>query len=149
MISDEHTYARSGPVRRAMCCIKHTGNRIFKPLSGSFRRDMSLTFKHDVPYSHSTNTVINRRASPRLLTEQDASVLFRVSPRSLRTARKQGRLTAVRIGRCVRYTIDDLQAFLDCCREFETPAHATHRHKSVVRNCTTKPRTFSSRRAGR
>ena len=56
-----------------------------------------------------------------LLTEQEAAEALRVCTRTLRQARKDGRLTYVLIGRCVRYTMDDLESFIAVSRQDTMP----------------------------
>lgn len=57
-----------------------------------------------------------------MLTEQEAAEALRVCTRTLRQARKDGRLTFVLIGRCVRYTPEDLEAFVAMSRQDHQPA---------------------------
>jgi len=53
----------------------------------------------------------------RLLTEPEAAEAMRVCPRTLRKARQDGKLTYVLIGRAVRYTMDDLDAFIAASKQ--------------------------------
>lgn len=48
-----------------------------------------------------------------LLTEVEAAKALRLSQRTLRKARNDGLLRYILIGRAVRYTMDDLQAYID------------------------------------
>ena len=61
-----------------------------------------------------------------LLTEAEAAERLRVCQRTLREARKDGRLHYVLLGRSVRYTIDDLESFIASNRKVNPP-------------CTVKP----------
>lgn len=51
-----------------------------------------------------------------LLTETEAAQRLRLSTRTLRKARGEGKLRYVLIGRAVRYTEDDLTSFIDSLR---------------------------------
>ena len=64
----------------------------------------------------------NPHAMTALLTEREAAEALRVCARTLRQARKDGRLTYVLIGRCVRYTPADLEAFVAMSRQDHQPA---------------------------
>lgn len=63
---------------------------------------------------------------PILLTETEAAAALRLSPRTLRKARADGQLRYVLIGRAVRYTMADLESFVDTLRQVQpqcsTPA---------------------------
>jgi excisionase family DNA binding protein len=59
--------------------------------------------------------------APALLTEAEAAEALRLCARTLRKARHEGLLPYVRIGRTVRYTPEDLQAFLAANRRIDTP----------------------------
>ena len=75
-----------------------------------------------------------------LLTEPQAAAHLAVCPRTLRKARQQGQLTYVLIGRAVRYTLDDLAAFVDSHRQEPTPCRPAapapksrqQRHSGVI-----------------
>lgn len=56
-----------------------------------------------------------------LLTESEAAERLSVCPRTLRKARQEGELRFVLIGRAVRYTIDDLESFVDRHRKVNQP----------------------------
>lgn len=61
-----------------------------------------------------------------LLTELQAADQLALCPRTLRKARQRGDLPYVLIGRAVRYTPDDLQAFIDRnrqCPSTDEPVH--------------------------
>lgn len=47
-----------------------------------------------------------------LLTENELAEMFKISTRSLRKARQNGSLPHVRLGRLVRYRVEDVQAFV-------------------------------------
>ncbi len=51
-----------------------------------------------------------------LLTEEEAAQCLRVCPRTLRKERQAGRLPYVLIGRCVRYSPEDLESFIESAR---------------------------------
>ena len=59
-----------------------------------------------------------------LLTEAEAAEALRLSTRTLRKARSEGRLSYVLIGRCVRYTMSDLEGFIQAHTMTETIATA-------------------------
>ncbi|WP_298290265.1 helix-turn-helix domain-containing protein [Novosphingobium sp.] len=88
-----------------------------------------------------------------LLTEEEAAQRLRLSPRTLRKARGQGKLHYVLIGRAVRYTEDDLTSFIDSLR---TVQPACPKKPETTRNARTKGRgagaqiiPFTERNAGR
>ncbi len=56
-----------------------------------------------------------------LLTEAEAADRLRLCQRTLRKARQQGLLHYVLIGRAVRYTVADLESFIDALRQ-QVPA---------------------------
>lgn len=56
-----------------------------------------------------------------LLTETEAAERLRLSVRFLRKARQDGSLRYVLIGRAVRYTLDDLESFVDSHRRVSPP----------------------------
>lgn len=69
-----------------------------------------------------------------LLTEAEAAERLRLCQRTLRNARREGKLRYVLIGRAVRYTEDDLKNFIDSLRTVQPacppnpkPARSTHR----------------------
>lgn len=62
--------------------------------------------------------------APALLTEPEAAEALRLSTRTLRKARSEGRLTYVLIGRAVRYTMADLADFIEAHAMTETVANA-------------------------
>lgn len=61
--------------------------------------------------------------APALLTEAEAAEALRLCTRTLRKARQEGRLTYVLIGRAVRYTMSDLQQFIEASRQDTGPCH--------------------------
>lgn len=68
-----------------------------------------------------------------LLTKSEAAKCLRLSTRTLRKARRDGAIYYVLIGRAVRYTIDDLESFIDLLRQVQPqcpqplPVKATRR----------------------
>ena len=81
---------------------------------------------------------------PALLTEPEAAEALRVCTRTLRKARQDGRLTYVLIGRSVRYTMEDLQSFIEASRQDAQPC------EKPTRRVTARPRgkivPFTARR---
>ena len=73
-----------------------------------------------------------------LLTEPEAAARLRLSARVLRQARQEGLLRYILRGRSVRYTIADLESYIDQLRQVQPPC-STPVH--------TKPRA-QGRRAG-
>lgn len=59
-----------------------------------------------------------------LLTEAEAASCLRVCPRVLRRARQEGNLHFVLIGRSVRYTVEDLESFVERQRKVSAPCPA-------------------------
>ena len=72
--------------------------------------------------------------APALLTETEAAEALRLCPRTLRKARQEGRLTYVLIGRAVRYTMRDLESFIEASRQDATPCRTPTRRTTVKRN---------------
>lgn len=60
-------------------------------------------------------------SAPALLTEPEAAEALKVCTRTLRKARNDGRLTYVLIGRAVRYTMSDLESFIEASRQDAPP----------------------------
>lgn len=56
-----------------------------------------------------------------LLTESEAADRLRLSTRTLRSARRDGVLRCILIGRAVRYTVADLESFVDQLRQVQPP----------------------------
>jgi len=56
---------------------------------------------------------------PALLTEAQAATHLAVCQRTLRKARQQGRLRFVLIGRAIRYTLPDLDQFIEASSQQE------------------------------
>lgn len=54
-----------------------------------------------------------------LLTEAEAAKALRLSTRTLRKARHDGQLRYILIGRAIRYTMDDLQTYIDSLGKVE------------------------------
>jgi len=59
-----------------------------------------------------------------LLTEPEAAEALQVCARMLREARKAGELRYVLIGRSVRYTLEDLESYVDSRRQVSSPCPA-------------------------
>lgn len=70
-----------------------------------------------------------------LLTEAEAAEALRLCPRTLRKARQEGKLSYVLIGRAVRYTMRDLESFIEASRQ-------------DTRSCERPTRTNARRRTG-
>ncbi len=56
-------------------------------------------------------------SGPLLVSAREAARLLSVSDRTLWTLSHNGRLPRVTIGRAVRYSVDDLQAFIAASKE--------------------------------
>lgn len=54
-----------------------------------------------------------------LLTEAEAAERLRVCTRTLRKARHAGLLHYVLIGRAIRYTLPDLESYIECLRQVQ------------------------------
>ena len=48
-----------------------------------------------------------------LLTQAETCKLLKISPRSLRRLRQQGKVRTTRIGRLIRFHLDDLVSFVN------------------------------------
>jgi excisionase family DNA binding protein len=60
-----------------------------------------------------TNTLNSRSALPRLLVSpREAARMLAISERTLFSLRKAGAIPAVQVGRAVRYSMDELQAWI-------------------------------------
>jgi excisionase family DNA binding protein len=64
-----------------------------------------------------------------LLTETEAADRLRLCPRTLRKARKAGTLPYVLIGRAIRYTLTDLESYIEALRRQATPCIAPAKPK--------------------
>jgi hypothetical protein len=62
-----------------------------------------------------------------LLTEEEAAQILRVCPRTLRKERKAGRLACHLIGRAIRYTLDDLNTYIEGARQCPSTAEKAPR----------------------
>jgi len=71
--------------------------------------------------------------APALLTETEAAEALRLCPRTLRKARQEGRLTYILIGRAVRYTMSDLESFIEASRQDSQPCRQPMHRSSVKR----------------
>ncbi|WP_082370375.1 helix-turn-helix domain-containing protein [Novosphingobium sp. ST904] len=68
-----------------------------------------------------------------LLTEAEAAARLRVCTRTLRKARQNGLLHYVLIGRAIRYTMSDLESYIERLRQVQPtcpPRHPTRRSTS-------------------
>lgn len=81
-----------------------------------------------------------------LLTEPEAAEALRLSTRTLRKARSEGRLTYVLIGRSVRYTMDDLASFIEASRQDAQPCDKHTRRQTTARPRNGKIVPFTARR---
>lgn len=72
-----------------------------------------------------------------LLTEPEAAEALHLCTRTLRKARQQGKLAYILIGRSVRYTMDDLNRFIEASRQ-----------DAGVCKRTTPRRTIANRKSG-
>lgn len=74
-------------------------------------------------------------SQPLLLTETEAAEALRLSARTLRKARTDGRLRYILIGRAVRYTMEDLESFIESLRQGQVQcAKTTSRSAARRRN---------------
>lgn len=84
---------------------------------------------------------------PRLFTEAEAAEALRLCERTLRKARQDGRLSYILVGRAVRYTSDDLEAFIARSRQDNECRERQPVHRSNVgRTGTARIVPFSMRR---
>lgn len=84
--------------------------------------------------------------APALLTEPEAAEALRLSTRTLRKARSEGKLTYVLIGRSVRYTAEDLASFIEASRQDAQPCEKPTRNQTTVRPRSGKILPFTARR---
>ncbi len=73
------------------------------------------------PAAHPEQSSQQAEQSKGLLTEDQAAAHLALCPRTLRKARQSGTLSYVLIGRAVRYTLADLDQFIDNHRRKEAP----------------------------
>lgn len=86
--------------------------------------------------------------APALLTEAEAAKALHLCPRTLRKERKAGRLRYVKVGRAIRYSPDDLAAFIDASRQCN--AHSpVEPPKPTLRQRSGKVIPFSERERNR
>lgn len=84
-----------------------------------------------------------------LFTEAQAAAHLSLCPRTLRKAREAGDLTYVLFGRAIRYTLADLEAFIDSRRTRSTPCTQPSPIKTKAqprRNCGQVIVPFTARR---
>jgi len=60
---------------------------------------------------------MNDTITPRLVTVRQAAAYLAISERKLWSLSKENRLTAVKIDRCIRYDVGDLDAFINAAKE--------------------------------
>ena len=82
---------------------------------------------------------------PELLTEAEVAQALKLHPRTLRKARQVGGLPHVRIGRCVRYTIEDLTAFLAAATVANDPLDQPARRRTTAIRAAPTVRPFTQR----
>jgi len=70
---------------------------------------------------------------PDLWTEAEAAERLKVCARTLRTERKAGRLTYVLMRGCIRYTSDDLLAYIEGNRQCPSINEKAH-HSGGIRS---------------
>lgn len=74
--------------------------------------------------------------TPLLLTEADACQALNLCERTLRDARKSGALPYVLIGRAVRYTLTDLETFIESRRTWASTVAKTRRSGGIASRST-------------
>lgn len=84
-----------------------------------------------------------------LLTETEAAERLRLCPRTLRKARAAGLLHYVLIGRSVRYTVADLESYIDALRQKAAPCPAQTTPARTTRRKSGKIIPFTRRTAAR
>lgn len=84
---------------------------------------------------------------PPLLTENEVAEHLRVSPRTVRKYRHNGDLPHVRLGRSVRYLVDDVNAFISNLTVSNDAASPTRSTKRSVRRAAPKVVPFSQRQS--
>lgn len=86
-----------------------------------------------------------------LLTEAEAAQRLRVCTRTLRKARHSGLLHYVLIGRAVRYTLADLESYIDRLRQVQPlcPPTTSTRRSTAPTKRRGEIVPFSVRNAGR
>lgn len=83
--------------------------------------------------------------APALLTEAEAAQALSVCTRTLRKARQEGKLSYVLIGRSVRYTVSDLEAFIEASRQDAQPCEKQKVTKTIRKRQTGEIIPFSKR----
>ena len=87
-----------------------------------------------------------------LLTETDAAERLSLSTRTLRKARRDGLLPYILIGRAVRYTVDDLESYIERLRQVQSacpPVQSTRRTTAPRRSGEGVIVPFTKRSSGR
>ncbi|WP_211258284.1 helix-turn-helix domain-containing protein [Sphingomonas sanxanigenens] len=84
-----------------------------------------------------------------LLTEDEAAERLRLCSRTLRKERHAGRLPYVLIGRAVRYTISDLESFIERARQDQPACPSTGPKTRRIGNTTSSSKVvaFTARQA--
>lgn len=82
--------------------------------------------------------------APALLTEAEAAEALRVCTRTLRKARNEGKLSYVLIGRAVRYTMSDLESFIEASRQ-DRQCQREPTHRSIAKRRSGNIVPFSAR----
>lgn len=80
-----------------------------------------------------------------LLTELEAAEALRVCTRTLRKARQEGKLSYVLIGRAVRYTMSDLESFIEASRQENRPCDRQATSRTLAKRSGGKIIPFSAR----
>lgn len=81
---------------------------------------------------------------PKLLTEGEAAAILRISSRTLRQIRSEGRIHHVRIGRKVAYTEQDCINFIEACTVRARPPQPTSNSVKPRRNASTGAYDFET-----
>ena len=76
------------------------------------------------------------RAWQPLLTEDEAAEQLKLCTRTLRKERQAGRLPYILIGRAVRYTLADLEAFVEASRQDQPLCPPTNRKTHRISTTT-------------
>lgn len=85
---------------------------------------------------------------PALLTEAEAAQALSLCTRTLRKERQAGRLRYVKVGRTIRYSPDDLAAFIDASRQCNAHSPA-EQPKPILRQRSGMVVPFSERERNR
>ena len=80
------------------------------------RRDIAFLLKTLDEWRNEMNALIKHSAIALLVSAKDAAQMLGISPRLLWTQTHKGTIPCVRIGRTVRYSVADLNAFIDAAK---------------------------------